>query len=133
VKPNVIWRDMFWSADEANSVYARAVTIVSAECHSPIMALSQGTPAFYVRNPVDTVKGQMFRDLGLADWNDRWAATRTILSGDDGTTEAIRRYGVDYVVIGPSERLEHEASDEYWESNGRLVFTAGDHRIYAVD
>lgn len=68
VKPNVIWRDMFWSADEANSVYARAVAIVSAECHSPIMALSQGTPAFYVRNPVDTVKGQMFRDLGLADW-----------------------------------------------------------------
>ena len=32
------------------------------------MALSQGTPAFYVRNPVDTVKGQMFRDLGLTDW-----------------------------------------------------------------
>jgi hypothetical protein len=38
--------------------------VVSAECHSPIIALSQGTPAFYVRNPADTVKAQMFRDIG---------------------------------------------------------------------
>jgi polysaccharide pyruvyl transferase WcaK-like protein len=68
VKPHVIWRDTFWLADEAASVYARAVAVVSAECHSPIIALSQGTPAFYVRNPADTVKAQMFRDLGLADW-----------------------------------------------------------------
>jgi len=68
VKANVIWRDTFWLADEAASVYARAVAVVSAECHSPIIALSQGTPAFYVRNPADTVKGQMFRDLGLGDW-----------------------------------------------------------------
>ncbi|MBU6302508.1 MAG: polysaccharide pyruvyl transferase family protein [Verrucomicrobia bacterium] len=68
VKPHVIWRDTFWLADEAASVYARATAIVSAECHSPIIALSQGTPAFYVRNPPDTVKAQMFRDLGLTDW-----------------------------------------------------------------
>lgn len=26
------------------------------------------TPAFYVRNPTDTVKAQMFADLGLGDW-----------------------------------------------------------------
>jgi len=68
VKPLVIWRDSFWFADEACSVYARAVAIVSAECHSPILALAQGTPAFYVRNPVDTAKGEMFRDIGLDDW-----------------------------------------------------------------
>ena len=68
VKPNVIWRDTFWLADEAASVYARAVAVVSAECHSPIIALSQGTPALYVRNPADTVKAQMFRDIGLTDW-----------------------------------------------------------------
>ena len=68
VKPHVIWRDTFWLADEACSVYARAVAVVSAECHSPIIALSQGTPAFYVRNPADTVKGQMFCDLGLGGW-----------------------------------------------------------------
>ena len=68
VKPHVLWRDTFWLADEAASVYARATAIVSAECHSPIIALSQGTPAFYVRNPTDTVKAQMFADLDLGDW-----------------------------------------------------------------
>jgi polysaccharide pyruvyl transferase WcaK-like protein len=68
VKPHVVWRDTFWLADEAASVYARATAVVSAECHSPIIALSQGTPAFYVRNPADTVKAQMFADLGLGDW-----------------------------------------------------------------
>ena len=68
VKPHVIWRDTFWLADEAASVYARATAIVSAECHSPIIALSQGTPAFYVRNPADTVKAQMFADIGMGDW-----------------------------------------------------------------
>ncbi len=72
-------------------------------------------------------------DLGFADWDERWAATRTILSGGDGASEDVERYGVDYVVIGPSERLEHEASDRYWASAGRLVFSAGDHRIYAVN
>ena len=68
VKAKVVWRDSFWLADEACSVYARAVAVVSAECHSPILALAQGTPVFYVRNPVDTVKGEMFRDIGLGDW-----------------------------------------------------------------
>jgi polysaccharide pyruvyl transferase WcaK-like protein len=68
VKPRVILRDTFWLAAEAASVYARATAIVSAECHSPIIALSQGTPAFYVRNPADTVKAQMFADIGLGEW-----------------------------------------------------------------
>ncbi len=68
VKKNVILRDSFWFADEACAVYARAVAVISAECHSPILALANGTPAFYVRNPVDTVKGEMFRDIGLGDW-----------------------------------------------------------------
>jgi hypothetical protein len=72
-------------------------------------------------------------DLGLSDWDDRWTATRTILSGGEGATEALERYGVDYVVIGPSERAGHDASDEYWATNGRLVFSAGEHRIYAVN
>ncbi len=68
VKKNVIWRDSFWFADEACAVYARAVAVISAECHSPILALANGTPALYVRNPVDTVKGEMFRDIGLGGW-----------------------------------------------------------------
>ncbi len=27
-----------------------------------------GVPTFYVRNPADTTKGEMFRDIGLGDW-----------------------------------------------------------------
>jgi hypothetical protein len=68
VKKNVVWRDSFWLPDEAASVYARAQAVVSLECHSPLIALRNGTPIFYVRQPTDTCKGQMYRDLGAHDW-----------------------------------------------------------------
>lgn len=87
VKRNVIWRDTFWLADEAASIYSRAQAVVSVECHSPIIALANGTPAFYTRQPVDSVKGQMYRDIGVGDWvfeleqttgQDLWAKLQTI-------------------------------------------------------
>lgn len=68
VKKRVVWRDTFWLPDEAASLYAQARAIVSAECHSPIIALAAGTPMLHVRNPVDTIKAQMFADIGLGDW-----------------------------------------------------------------
>jgi hypothetical protein len=68
VKKNVVWRDSFWLPDEAASVYAKAQAVVSVECHSPLIALRNGTPAFYVRQPTDTCKGQMYRDFGANDW-----------------------------------------------------------------
>ena len=87
VKPRVVWRDTFWLPDEAASLYAHARAVVSAECHSPIIALAAGTPMLHVRNPVDTTKGQMFADIGLGDWlfesteasgEQLWSALRTI-------------------------------------------------------
>lgn len=68
IKRNVVWRDTYWLPDEAASVYARAQAVVSVECHSPLIALHNGTPAFYVRQPTDTCKGQMYRDFGAEDW-----------------------------------------------------------------
>jgi polysaccharide pyruvyl transferase WcaK-like protein len=68
VKRNVVWRDTYWLPDEAASIYAQAQCVVSVECHSPLIALHQGTPTFYVRQPTDTCKGQMYRDLGANDW-----------------------------------------------------------------
>jgi hypothetical protein len=68
VKRRVIWRDTFWLPDEAASIYARARAVVSVECHSPIIALAVGTPTLHVRQPVDTVKAQMYRDIGVGDW-----------------------------------------------------------------
>ncbi len=67
VKAKVV-RHGYWLPDEAASVYAQAHTVLSFECHSPIMAAVNGTPCFYLRQPQDTIKGQMYYDLGLGDW-----------------------------------------------------------------
>jgi len=68
VRPNVVWKDTYWRPDEATSVYARAIALVSMEMHSPILACAVNTPAFYLRVPTDTCKGQMWRDIGLPEW-----------------------------------------------------------------
>lgn len=68
VRKMVVWRSTYWRPDEASSVYSRAIALVSMEMHSPILACAVGTPAFYVRLPSDTCKGQMWRDIGLPEW-----------------------------------------------------------------
>jgi polysaccharide pyruvyl transferase WcaK-like protein len=68
VKSKVVRRKTFWLPDEAASVYARAVAVVSFECHSPIIAAAVGTPCMYLHQPEDGIKGQMWKDVGLADW-----------------------------------------------------------------
>lgn len=68
VKKNVVWRDTYWLPDEAASIYSKAAAVVSVECHSPLISLHSGTPTFYVRQPTDTCKGQMYRDFGMNDW-----------------------------------------------------------------
>jgi hypothetical protein len=68
IRKNVVWRDSFWLPDEAASVYRRAQAVISVECHSPLIALHNGTPAMYVRQPTDTCKGQMYRDFGAERW-----------------------------------------------------------------
>jgi hypothetical protein len=68
IKKNVVWRDTFWLPDEAASVYSKARAVISLECHSPLIALRNGTPIFYIREPTDTCKGQMYRDIGADDW-----------------------------------------------------------------
>ncbi|HVF28451.1 MAG TPA: polysaccharide pyruvyl transferase family protein [Pyrinomonadaceae bacterium] len=68
VKPSVAVLDRYWLTAEAASVYARAAAVVSFEMHSPIMAVAAGTPAILLRQPTDTRKGQMWRDVGLESW-----------------------------------------------------------------
>lgn len=68
VRRNVVWRDDYWMPDEAASVYAQALCVVGIEPHSLIMSLAAGTPIMHVRQPTDTFKGHMFRDVGLGDW-----------------------------------------------------------------
>lgn len=71
VRKHVVRRQHYWLTDEACSVYAQAEAVVSSECHSPIMAIANGVPCFYVRQPEDGIKGQMWTDIGLADWAPR--------------------------------------------------------------
>jgi hypothetical protein len=68
IKRNVVWRGSFWLPDEAASIYSQAQAVISLECHSPLIAYRNGAPAFYVRQPTDTCKGQMYRDFGAAEW-----------------------------------------------------------------
>jgi hypothetical protein len=68
IKERVVWRETFWLPDEAASIYSRAAAVISVECHSPLIALHNGTPTFHVRQPTDTCKGQMYRDFGAGDW-----------------------------------------------------------------
>ncbi len=68
VKKQVVKRDTYWLPDEASSIYKETLALLSFECHSPIMAFHHGTPAFYLRQPEDTIKGQMWYDIGADDW-----------------------------------------------------------------
>jgi polysaccharide pyruvyl transferase WcaK-like protein len=68
VKQHVELRDEYWLCDEAATVYKNAFAVLSFECHSPIISCFNGTPAFYLRQPEDTIKGQMWYDIGLNDW-----------------------------------------------------------------
>lgn len=67
VKPFIVKRG-YWLPDEAASVYREAHTVLSFECHSPIIAAANGTPLFYLRQPEDTIKGQMYYDLGFDNY-----------------------------------------------------------------
>ena len=68
VKKNVVKKDTYWRPDEAGSLYQQAQAVLSFECHSPIIAAVNQTPCFYLRQPEDTIKGQMWYDIGLTDW-----------------------------------------------------------------
>lgn len=67
VKKYVVKRG-YWLPDEAASIYSKAFCVLSFECHSPIIAIRNATPAFYLRQPEDTIKGQMYYDLGFDKW-----------------------------------------------------------------
>jgi polysaccharide pyruvyl transferase WcaK-like protein len=71
VKRRTRYLRQYWITDEAASVYAKAAAVVSFECHSPIIAVSQGVPGFYVHQPEDGIKGRMWSDVGLGAFYSR--------------------------------------------------------------
>ncbi len=114
IRKRVVWRDRFWLPDEAASVYAQAQAVVSLECHSPLIALRNGTPAFYVRQPTDTCKGEMYRDIGAADWmfevdetngQQLWSRLRTVV-GDPVAARATVRAIMARVEVGQKRMVD---------------------------
>jgi hypothetical protein len=112
VRKHVVWRDTYWLPTEAASVYARALAVVSFECHSPIIALTNGTPAFYLRQPTDTIKGQMYHDIGVSDWTfeveetgaDLWWPRLKVIHDDPGAAKT-RVAAVMAKVAGIQQRM----------------------------
>lgn len=100
VQANVAVLDRYWLTAEAASVYARAAAVLSFEMHSPIMAVAAGTPAVLLRQPTDTRKGQMWRDVGLDQW---------IFEIDDATGEQIAERVVE---IGRDLPAARQAADK---------------------
>ncbi|MFA5689806.1 MAG: polysaccharide pyruvyl transferase family protein [Kiritimatiellales bacterium] len=111
VKPYMVWREHYWTPDEAASVYARARALISMEMHSPIIALKQGTPSIYLRLPSDTIKGQMWRDIGLPEWifeveeteSPEIAAALITLNADYSGTLRKSEKALDYVQLRQKE------------------------------
>lgn len=68
VRPRIVMRDKWWLSDEAASIYARAFAVLSLDCHSPLIAYANGTPAVYVRQPQDDQKAHMYHDFGMSNW-----------------------------------------------------------------
>ncbi len=67
VRASVKVVDDRWLPHEAFAVFGRCVAMVSMHCHSPFLAVVQGIPMVYHRLPTETVKGQMWHDIGLGD------------------------------------------------------------------
>lgn len=104
VKPSVAVLDRYWLTAEAGSVYRRAAAVVSLEMHSPIMAVAAGTPAVLLRQPTDTRKGQMWRDVGL----DRW-----IFEIDDATGKQIAGRMIEIGKDLPAARKTAETARKF--------------------
>ncbi len=68
IRLRVVWKDTFWNANEAVSLYAQAQAVLSLEPHSCIIALAQGTPAIHLFTRRHGNKAWMFRDIGLSEW-----------------------------------------------------------------
>jgi polysaccharide pyruvyl transferase WcaK-like protein len=68
VAKQVIVRKDFWLPDEAASLFSHSQAVVSIENHSPILAAAVGTPFVMIHQPEDSIKGNMFIDIGLGEW-----------------------------------------------------------------
>jgi len=75
LKQHVVNFDEFWNVDEACSFYKRAHTVICHEPHTPIMALTVGTPMMHTFSEFHSPKCWMFKDIGLEEWAPEFDST----------------------------------------------------------
>ncbi len=100
-----------------------AVFVVAAEHNSPI-------PTLAGRRELIGYPGWLWT-YGLPDYTQKGDDDKRILNGDPSAPDLVRRYGVDYVMIGPQE-IPLGASRAYWDEHGTLVYDNGDYAVYKV-
>jgi hypothetical protein len=100
-----------------------AVFVVADEHNSPI-------PTLAGRRVLIGYPGWLWT-YGLPDYVQKGVDETSILKGDPATPDLVRRYGVDYVMIGPQE-IPRGASRAYWDQHGKLVYDNGEYAVYRV-
>jgi hypothetical protein len=70
---------------------------------------------------------------GISDWIGKEQDVQAMLQGTPKADALVRRYGVEYVVIGPQEReAPFLANDAYWQSHAALVYSNAEYHVYKV-
>jgi hypothetical protein len=100
-----------------------ALFVVADEHNSPI-------PTLAGRRVLIGYPGWLWT-YGLPDYIQKGLDETSILKGDPAALDLVRRYGVDYVMIGPQE-IPRGASRAYWDQHGKLVYDDGEYAVYWV-
>jgi hypothetical protein len=70
---------------------------------------------------------------GLDDFQSKTDDAELMLKGDPQTPELVRKYRIDYVVIGPAELSpQHRASAAYWNQHATRVYANREYTVYRV-
>lgn len=99
-----------------------ATFLVAHEFNQPVMALAG-------RRVVVGFTGWLW-SYGVPDWYTKQSDVERMLRADPQTPELVRRYHVDYLVIGPQERSDqYHANVDYWKANATQVHEDGDYLV----
>ena len=74
------------------------------------------------------------------DWLQRLEDLRLVYGVNEGFDDVIRKYSIDYVVLGPGERQAFRPADApadwdpavFWDAAAPTVYDIGGYKIYDV-
>ncbi len=58
---------------------------------------------------------------------------RSMLGGGPDAEALMARYGVDFVVIGRSERRDFDANESYFERRHKLILDRAGNKVFRID